>query len=202
MTTATAPTGLRERKKRRTQDGIVDAAMHLFATKDYNAVSVEEIAAAADVSPRTFYRYFPAKEDVLLGHSDLDDAIREVLAHRRAEESDVDFIARAMLAAIAELNTEHISLVYELIQTVPALQARLFQQIWRGGQEEFIDALLAGRRRTPDNELRARVITHAVGDAIRLGAVSWLQAGQRGSLTRECNKALAHLRQAFARAES
>jgi hypothetical protein len=37
-----------------------------------------------------------------------------------------------------------------------------------------------------------------VGDAIRLGAVSWLQAGQRGSLARECNKALAHLRHAFA----
>jgi AcrR family transcriptional regulator len=198
MNTATAPTGLRERKKRRTQDAIVDAAMHLFATKDYHAVSVDEIAAAADVSPRTFYRYFPAKEDVLLGHSEVDDAIREALAQRRADESDVDFVARAMLAAISVLNTEHISLVYELIQTVPALQARLFQQIWRGGQDEFIDALLVGRRRTPDNELRARVITHAVGDAIRLGAVSWLQAGQRGSLARECNKALAHLRQAFA----
>ncbi|HEY2832165.1 MAG TPA: TetR family transcriptional regulator [Sporichthyaceae bacterium] len=197
MATAVAPVGLRERKKRRTQDAIVDAAMHLFSTKDYNAVSVEEIAAAADVSPRTFYRYFPAKEDVLLGHSEVDDAIREVLARRRADESDVDFIARAMLGAIHVLNTEHISLVYELIQTVPALQARLFQQIWRGGQEEFIDALLVGRRRTADNELRARVITHAVGDAIRLGAVSWLQAGQRGSLARECNKALAHLRQAF-----
>lgn len=197
MAAGDAQTSLRKRKKKRTQDAIIDAALRLFEAKGYDAVSVEEIAAAAEVSPRTFYRYFPAKDDVLFGGPHTEEAARQALAGRRPGETDVDFVARAMLAGVTASDPARTMLVYRLVQTVPTLQARLYQLIWRGGQEHVVDALLAGGPRTRDAELRARVLTHAVTDAIRVAVVSWLQSGQHGSLHQECQKALTYLREAF-----
>ncbi len=189
--------GLRARKKRRNQDAIIDAALHLFEAKGYDAVSVEEIAAAADVSPRTFYRYFPAKEDVLLGAPDAGEATRRALAERLPGESDVDFVARAMLAGLTAGDPARTMRAYRLVQSVPALQARLFRLVWRGGQEHFVEALLANQPRTRDAELRAHVITHAVTDVMRVAATFWLGSPRQAPLADECEKALSYLREAF-----
>jgi AcrR family transcriptional regulator len=194
-------TDLRARKKRRTQDAIIDAALRLFEEKSYDAVSVDEIAATADVAPRTFYRYFPAKEDVLLGSRDSEEVTRQALAERHPGETDVDFVARAMLAGLTASDPARALRGYRLVQAVPALQARMFQLVWRGGQEHFVTALLAGRPRTRDAELRAHVLTHAVTDAMRVAVTFWLESGQRGPLDQECKKALSFLRDAFTRAE-
>ncbi|WP_214411018.1 TetR family transcriptional regulator [Sphaerisporangium fuscum] len=192
-------TGLRARKRKRTQEAIIDVALRLFEEKGYEAVSVEEIAAAADVSPRTFYRYFPAKEDVLLGGQGVEEATREALAERRPGETDVDFVARAMLAGLSAGDPARTLRGYRLVQTVPALQARMFQLVWRGGQEHFVTALLADGPRTHDTELRAHVLTHAITDAMRVAVTFWLESGMRGPLLKECEKALSFLREAFAR---
>ncbi|MGW6277171.1 TetR family transcriptional regulator [Kribbella sp. NPDC055071] len=189
--------GLRTRKKRRTEDAIIDAALRLFESKGYDAVLVDDIAAAADVSPRTFYRYFPAKEDVLLGGPNAADATRQALAERHPDETDVDFVARAMLAGLTAGDPARTMRAYRLVQAVPALQARLFQLVWRGGQEHFVEALLTGHPRTHDTELRAHVLTHAVTDAMRVATVFWLQSGQHTPLNEECTKALSLLRDAF-----
>jgi AcrR family transcriptional regulator len=191
-------TSLRARKRRLTQDAIVDAALGLFEENGYDAVSVDEIAAAADVSPRTFYRYFPAKEDVLLGGQDIEEATREALAERRPGESDVDFVARAMLAGLTANDPTRALRGYRLVQGVPALQARMFQLVWRGGQDHFVQALLAGRPRTRDAELRAHVLTHAVTDAMRVAVTFWLDSDQRVPLHKECERALTLLREALA----
>ncbi len=75
--------GLRERKKARTRASIREHALRLFREQGYHATTVEQIAAAAEVSPSTFFRYFPTKEDVVL-QDDMDTRMVEALERQPA----------------------------------------------------------------------------------------------------------------------
>ncbi len=188
--------GLRERRKVRTQDALIDTALALFEQRGYDAVSVEQIAATAEVSVRTFYRYFPTKEDVLAVDPHAEAAARAVLADRHPSETDVDFVARAMITALTARRPDRVRRGYQLIRVTPALQARIYQLAWND-QEYLVDALIGGAPRTPDVELRARVIGHAVSSAIRAAVGLWIQAGEPGPLEEQCTRAIALLREAM-----
>ncbi len=87
MTSSPAePTGLRERKKAKTRAAIQEHALRLFREQGYAATTVDQIAAAAEISPSTFFRYFPTKEATVL-FDQLDPVLMRVAAAQPAELS-------------------------------------------------------------------------------------------------------------------
>src|ERR1700721_1290266 len=91
---ARAP-GLRERNKQRRQDAVVRAAYRLFAERGYDATTVADIAAAAEVAPRTVATYFASKQDIAMARfSDLVNSLTSALCERAPAESVTDVIGR------------------------------------------------------------------------------------------------------------
>jgi AcrR family transcriptional regulator len=89
------PEGLRERKKQRTREQIIEAAMRLFAERGYQATTIADIATAADVAPRTFFSYFSSKEAVVFHNVDRDlDGLASALRDRLPGETAFDALRR------------------------------------------------------------------------------------------------------------
>ncbi|MER6188150.1 TetR family transcriptional regulator [Streptomyces sp. NPDC001652] len=162
---APAVQGLRERKKERTRATLIAAAVELMSVKGYDDTTVAEIASAAEVSTRTFFAYFPSKEDILFADSQhrIDDAVRR-LTVRLPGEGPADVLLRAMRETIAsgaatqELSGEVASHRIRLVLSTPALQAGVMRRI-TAAQRELTEAL---RRAFPD-ELTPTEAAAAVG---------------------------------------
>src|ERR1700759_1478585 len=100
---ADQPTGLRERKKARTRATIREEALRLFREQGYYATTVEQIAAAAEVSPSTFFRYFPTKEDVVL-QDDMEPLLAEAIKHQPPELGVVAAVRSSLRTVIGDLD--------------------------------------------------------------------------------------------------
>jgi AcrR family transcriptional regulator len=164
--------GLRERKKIKTRETIRHAAYRLFAEHGYEATTVEQIAEAAEVSPSTFFRYFPTKEDVVLT-DEYDDLFAAALRDRPADEHWLDsmrVVFKDMVHSYFERDRDEAMLRMRLSEDVPALRARMY-----GQQVADIDRfarVLAERtgRDVDDIELRAAIgaVAGAFGEAFRV----------------------------------
>ena len=199
MNTQATPLGLRERKKQRTHDEIHRIAAGLFAERGYDAVTVDDIASAADISHRTFYRYFPSKEDLVLG--DMGDSFVEFAAALAARPDD-EPVLRSIRAVVLELATafEH---DYEanrtrssLIAASPTLQLRLKER------EPFVEAaitpLIAERLGVdPSTDMRPQLIAACAITAMRVATDIWIANDAVGSLTSTVDHALTLLTQGF-----
>ena len=188
--------GLRARKNRRTREAIRQAALRLFVERGYDATAVEQIAAAADVAPRTFYRYFPTKEDVVFDDPEAEATLRRAMAERRGGESDVERIARAMLDAML-LHEERVVLARRVVDATPALQARVHRTVGRTADVIAEELLAGGRSRGRDARLRAQLLAHCVATAVRIAFFVWVDGGRRGAAWTQCARALGVLREAF-----
>ncbi|MEU6392882.1 TetR family transcriptional regulator [Streptomyces sp. NPDC046939] len=131
--TTPAP-GLRERKKQRTRQTLSDVAVRLFLERGYDKVSVAEVAAAAEVSKPTLFRYFPAKEDLVLHRfADHEDEAARVVAGRGDGEAPVEALRRHFLAGLRRRDPvtglcDHPDVLayQELLYGTPSLVARLY----------------------------------------------------------------------------
>jgi AcrR family transcriptional regulator len=127
-----APTR-RERKKLETRQALEQAALRLFAERGYEQTTVEEIAEAADVAVRTFFRYFSSKQDVLFGDvvKDRVSRLRTELAVRPRRESPIKSITTVMdlLDVAGEDEEEQILARFDLLRHQPSLRTRYLDLI-------------------------------------------------------------------------
>jgi AcrR family transcriptional regulator len=171
-----AAVSLRERKKADTRRRLMTLALRLFEERGFDETTVGELAAAADVAPRTFFRYFPTKVEVLFGdHDELVALLRDTLAARPANESIVHAVRRATLAGIQRLITDPAPYLTRsrLAASIPAAHARS-RQLDADYENVIAEALAADRNTDPATDLRARVIARAAWSATRAAREVWL----------------------------
>jgi AcrR family transcriptional regulator len=166
-------TGLRERKKRATRALIADTAMRLFAEGGFDQTTVADVAEAANVSVKTVFNYFPAKEDLFF---DKDEEVKQrwldAVADQRSGEPVLAGLRRGVLFRFGNQPGEQFRRVYT---GSTHLQAR-GEQIW-ADHEDAIAAVLAERL---GDELTARVLAHQVLSTHRMvlrRVEAWIQQG-------------------------
>ncbi|MFE9605800.1 TetR family transcriptional regulator [Streptomyces hokutonensis] len=160
--TSAAPLGLRERKKRQTRERIRREAYRLFAEHGYETTTVDQIADAAEVSPSTFFRYYPTKEDVVI-QDEYDPALAEALRARPAGEPIVDAILNSLKGPLGQMldqDREDLLLRTRITFTDPAIRARNVVEQQRS--EEVIAAIIAERTGRDATDLEIKCAAAAI----------------------------------------
>ncbi|MDX3342822.1 TetR family transcriptional regulator [Streptomyces sp. ID03-2B] len=145
-----APLGLRERKKRLTYQAVSDAAIAMFLERGFDKVSVAEVAAAADISKPTLFRYFPAKEDLVLHRfADHEDEAARVVAGRPSGDSPLDALRRHFLDGLDRrdpvtglCDVPEVLAFLRLLYGTPSLVARMYA--YQGRSEAALARALGG----------------------------------------------------------
>lgn len=125
--------GLRERKKAKTKAEIQRQALRLFSEQGYAETSVEQIAAAAEVSPSTFFRYYPTKEDVVLADF-MDARAMRLLIDAPAELGPLEALRYGVVQSMSTLPAEDLELETlrnRLIRTIPELRRGMIAEMTR-----------------------------------------------------------------------
>jgi AcrR family transcriptional regulator len=158
----TTQASLRERKKARTRASLREHALRLFREQGYQATTVEQIAAAAEVSPSTFFRYFPTKEDLVL-QDDMDTRLVEAFIGQPPGLAPIPAVRAALREAWRSFTPEEWELIREggrLSMEVPEIRARTMSEFAR--IIAVVSEALARRVGRPPGDLRVRVLAGAV----------------------------------------
>ena len=124
---------LRERKKLKTREAIRREAFRLFDENGYATTTVEQIADAAEVSPSTFFRYFPSKESVLLA-DDMDPVMLEALERQPRELSPMAAVRRAAEETFATMSEDQWEVErtrQRLIFSIPEIKSAMYDEYYR-----------------------------------------------------------------------
>jgi AcrR family transcriptional regulator len=195
MTEVTGPPrhgGLRERKKAKTRAVIREQALRLFREQGYQGTTVEQIAAAAEISPATFFRYFPTKEDVVL-QDDVDVLTMTAFDAQPPGLSPVAAVRAAAAATFAGLTEDELARFRETTEmtlSVPEIRARAVDEFTRS-----IDALavaLARRTGAAPDDFAVRNLAGAIVGVI-MAAVLPPKATPGADMFQVIDAALAHL---------
>jgi AcrR family transcriptional regulator len=176
--------GRRQRKKQRTRDALVSAAMRLFTDKGYERTAIHEITDAVDVSERTFFRYFASKEDLMLSFiRDGQDAFAEALAARPPQEEPLTAVRnayhlslRSLLAdTMPEPGAPSFLAVMRLVDSTPALLAAYLRCVHDRDWE--IVEILARREGVDSADRRPTVLAAVVGALVFQANRDWEASG-------------------------
>ncbi|MER5221905.1 TetR/AcrR family transcriptional regulator [Streptomyces flaveus] len=177
--------GLRERKKQRTRDALVRAALELFTDKGYERTTVDEITEAVDVSQRTFFRYFAGKEEAAFAVLEMTEAhFLDLVCERPPHESPLEALRRAVLENWDTLNETVESVIpvelhmrtFQLIESTPALLAVHLRRT--AELEEKLARLIAEREGLDvDADPRPRVAVAVFSGVMQVTGRLWSTGG-------------------------
>jgi AcrR family transcriptional regulator len=183
--------GLRDRKRQRTRQALIDAAMRLFAQKGYEQTTVAEIAAIAEVSTKTFFNHFASKDEVLFPHlsARIEDAVA-VIEQRAPAEKMSDVLMRAMEhmladAVRAELDGGLASVRLPMIISVPSVQAATLHRYFQA-EARLAEALHHAYPDILDAPAAGAVIGSLMGAALAAALICL----QRGDTTAQVQAAV------------
>jgi AcrR family transcriptional regulator len=174
--------GLRLRKKVRTRLAIEDAALALFSEQGYEATTVEQIAARADISPTTFFRYFPGKADVILSDQDAQlPSLQQAIVGRPSHENDLLAVRRALQHAwIKAIDPERTTYTFRAVASSTVLRG-LSYEIGQRWLRAVAEALAQRHEISAVQErylLTARVALSVFGETVEV----WIADGCRYEL--------------------
>ncbi|MFC8827557.1 TetR/AcrR family transcriptional regulator [Streptomyces sp. NPDC057137] len=182
--------GLRERKKLKTRVAIREATYRLIADQGYEAATVEQIAAAAEVSMSTVFRYFPTKEDIVLTDEFdpvMDAAIRARPAGEPPLESLRSVLTQAAAAILADQPAE-MAQRSRLMLEIPAVRARMTETM--AETSLLLSRAVADRTGREEGDLEVRVFTASVIAALREVTIYWAEHDQKDDLAVLIDRAL------------
>lgn len=188
--------GLRERKKEMTRTALARSALRQFAKRGFEHVTVEDIAGACDVSPRTFFRYFASKEDVLFAESDAQQAhLLAVLAAQPPEVPPLRALQTAVLTVAAdyEQHLEPILLRHRIVAATPCLRTCVAERL-QGWESDVLAELRRSGRTGGMSDLNLRLAVAGATTALRVATELWLEGNGVGDLHRLLGAALDRLR--------
>ncbi|OKJ11664.1 TetR family transcriptional regulator [Kitasatospora sp. CB01950] len=188
-----APLSLRERKKLKTRQSLRREAFRLFAEQGWEATTVDRIAAAAEVSPSTFFRYFPTKEDLVLS-DEYDPLMAAAIRSRPADEPFLTSARAVLVGLVRRIDEREHAELYQRMQltaSVPSLRARMLNG--SGQPTGMLLDLLTERAGLDAPTLELRITAAAVSAALTETSLYWADNGARDNLADLLDRALAHL---------
>jgi AcrR family transcriptional regulator len=176
--------GLRERKREKTRDALVQSALRQFAEDGFDQVTVEEIAADCEVSPRTFFRYFASKEDVLFAEGDAHrDHLLEALASEDPAVSPFRALEGAMRMVAADYADQRdvLRVRHQIVKSTASLRTRAAER-QQGWESEVVEQLRASGRAQRVSDLDLRLVVAASTTALRVAIEAWIASDCAGDL--------------------
>lgn len=174
------PATLRERKKQEVRERLVESALALFGEHGFDAVTIDEIVAVADVSPRTFFRYFGSKEAVLFADQDeMLALVRAAITGRPFTEPPLTALRNALAAVVehyASHREEHLRRA-QMAETGAAIAAYQQAVVVPQWEDVLTDALAARIGVSADDDLRPRLLAGVGLAALSAVGRVWMSSG-------------------------
>lgn len=165
--------GLRERKRAETHSRIQTTALMLFAERGFEATTLDDIAAAADVSRRTLFHYFGSKEEIVLSaKADVITEIEAAVVRRSPDEPLLEMAEGALTDMATRFQGPGPRALARLIKATPALQASDHAKY--DLMERRLSAALAARKGLPADDLQARMVALTAIGILKVSTEAWL----------------------------
>lgn len=171
--------GLRARKRAETHARIQAEGLRLFLDKGFDATTLDEVAAAADVSRRTLLNYFGSKEEIVFSaKANFPQMVMAAIAGRPADEPLMQMVENAFADMAAQHSSPQALALARLIHSTPTLSAG--DQSKYEKLEKRLAAALAERKGLPQDDLGCRVVAATAIGILKMSTEAWLAGDGRG----------------------